>query len=876
MQAERSYRGWIVALTVAGVVTYFVLAVERDFRISQMLTGQKPATSSSGLRGIRVNADPSIALAERTKPAPISPSIASETRSRQTSHSDSAALLNSPPEPVAVVVLHAPTAIPDMVAISLSDAKQSDNLVSAIDKAFDAPIRTVSLKKTTSSSIEAALDDTRLADLLPASVIKGQVPEPVALLRELATLRTAATSIAATSPVLVKPMNSVQQWSSDVEARLGRIVFVQGLVHNETRLDLDELLMLTAQAHQVTAELEGHEPAIQLGAIAYAVERRVRVWQAISICLQNHDSALASYSPDPVAREKLHAIASQIAQEMNGKPDADAWRKFLRLDDLLSWSAENGSNWQRGNELATVVLTRLGWERLTAGQRQFLAGPSFVKLAEHLSPWAAQPVDFRQLMNDLEQLEADPINRCRASLAHTVQGLRVSPQAAQRAVAEAINDHYRNANMRIAVSGKLLERMMPSNMIEARPVRQRILGADTRGNSQVRTNLSVKLIPDPSAWHLELGVSGDLESATRSSKGPAVFHQTSIAKINSARTLRMDPNGVKISADPTNVDASQFLNGMSTDLDRLPVVGDFFRALVREQFEQQRGVAQRITRRLIAEETDQELDKQLKQKLSLAETQLQHTFVGPLERLKLNPIVVSMNTSDERLTIRYRVASEGQMAAHTARPRAPGDALVSMQIHQSAINNALGQLGLSDKNWTLRELCDKLADVFDQSPWNLPEDVPHDVTVRFAPTRPVTVELHDGKLELTLRIAELNHPERRMYFQRFIIRATYVPVANGMQASLVRDGVVSVDGPRLGFSEKIPLRGIFGTVFSARSSLNLIHGQWLADPRAAGLAVSQVEVRDGWLSVAVSDDQSPHAARVAAISQDTLAKGENR
>ncbi len=44
-----------------------------------------------------------------------------------------------------------------------------------------------------------------------------------------------------------------------------------------------------------------------------------------------------------------------------------------------------------------------------------------------------------------------------------------------------------------------------------------------------------------------------------------------------------------------------------------------------------------------------------------------------------------------------------------------------------------------------------------------------------------------------------------------------------MRASLVRDGVVSVDGPRLSMGQKVPLRGIFGTVFAAHSSLNLIH-----------------------------------------------------
>ncbi len=867
MHNERSYRGWIVTFTVAGVVTYLVLSFERDFRLTHKHAPKGTAQSLFPLSGIWLGVDPNVALAPQNKPAPMEPSQSADARSRAVVASDTAYLMTAPPEPVANVVLHAPTAIPDMVALNMSDAKANDKLIVAIDNAFDAPIREVSVQKPVTTASELGMDVERLQGLTPKGLSTGIMAEPLTLFRDLRGLKVPSSSMHPVAYGAVNSAKAVNDWTDEIETRLRRVVYDQGLQHPASAADLEELLSLTGHAHEITAQIESHEQAAAVGMVAYAVERRVRVWQAVATSLQNSNQSQAKFTADQVARERLHELVAKIDADMRTKPDAAAWRKFLQLDALLEWSANADADWQRGNELATMVLTRLNWERLTAAQKKFLSGPEFDQLSSRLAPWAMQPVDFHQLLNDLEQLESDPINRCRTSLAHTVQSLRVSPEPAQRAVAEAVNDHYRNANIRLSVSGKLLQRMMPNESFEARPVRQRILGADTQGSSQVRTNLNVKLIPDDTAWHIQLGVEGDMNSATRSSKGPATFHQTSIAKIDSSRTLRMDPTGIKVNAAPTNVDTSQYLNGMSTNLDRLPVVGDFFRAIVREQFEQQRGLAQRITKRIIAEETDQELDKQLKQKLGNAESQLQHTFIGPLERLGLDPIVVAMNTSEERLTIRYRLAADGQMAAHTARPRAPGDALVSMQIHQSAINNAIAQLGLNDKTWTLPELCDKLADAFDQSPWVLPDDAPKDVSIRFAPSRPITVELNDGKLEMTLRIAELNHPERNMSFQRFVIRVSYVPVADGMRAALVRDGVVSVDGPRLGFGEKVPLRGIFGTVFAPHSSLNLIHRQWMDDPRAEGLAVSQVEVRGGWLSVAVSDSASPHAIHTSEKAQ---------
>ncbi len=863
MKAEHSYRGWIVAFAVAGIVTYFLLAAERDSRLSRMAhksSGNRSATN--GLAGIWVHHDPSAELLHSSKPAPLGPVEERQQRGRQALDADSSSLLSAAPEPVATVVLHAPTAIPEMVAITLSDARQTDELVSAIDRAFDSPMRTVALQKQHEEP-QSNVDSSRIQDIAPRGTKLGELPEPVALFNELKNLREQGPSMKTVAMGATSQARAVQLWVEEVDDCLRRVVYDQGLLDARTKDDLESLLSLSARAHELAQESDNYELATKIGCVAYGVERRVRVWQSVADCLSADVSAVAQLAPTQVKRDQLRGTVENAIQTVQKTQDAKAWNGFLRLDDLASWTNLPDAGWKRGNELATQVIARMQWERLTPQQKEFLAQPIFKELNDHLAPWAVQPIDFRQLLTDVEQLEDDPINRCRASLAQTVQALRVSPQTELRSVAAAINDHYRNANIRLAISGKLLERLMPNDTFTARPVRQRILGADTKGNSQVRTTLKVNLIPDATAWHLQLGMLGDMTSATQSSKGPAVFHQTSIAQIHSARTLRMDPSGLKVSADPTNVDTRNFLNGMSTDLDRLPVVGDFFRAMVREQFEQQRGVAQRITKRIIAEETDHEVDKQLKTQLSQAESQLQHTFIGPLERLKLNPIVVSMNTTEERLTVRYRVANESQMAAHTARPRAPGDSLVSMQIHQSAINNALAQLGLSDRDWTIPDLCKMLADVFDQPPWNLPEDVPQDLTVRFAPTRPITVELRDGKLELTLRIAELNHPERRMTFQRFIVKATYVPSAKGMEASLVRESVVSIDGPRLGMAEKVPLRGIFGTVFSAESKIQLINSHWLEDPRAKGLAVSQVEVRDGWLSIAVSDESSPNAARVA-------------
>ncbi len=52
MQNERSYRGWIVTFTVAGVVTYLVLSVERDFRLTHKHAQKGRAIAFSAQRNL--------------------------------------------------------------------------------------------------------------------------------------------------------------------------------------------------------------------------------------------------------------------------------------------------------------------------------------------------------------------------------------------------------------------------------------------------------------------------------------------------------------------------------------------------------------------------------------------------------------------------------------------------------------------------------------------------------------------------------------------------------------------------------------------------------------------------------------------------------
>jgi hypothetical protein len=568
-------------------------------------------------------------------------------------------------------------------------------------------------------------------------------------------------------------------------------------------------------------------------------------------------------------KAEVAAAIHDVERFVSTVSDHQGWRKYLLLDSLTQWANSEQEQWRIGNQLARSYLSRIYWGRLDNKQQTLLQDNTVSRLAECLSGWGRDPIDYRHLLMSVEQVEQEPTNRLVYTVADTIQILRNAENPQQKLLAETINTHYRNANLRLTVSQNLMERFLPDGQYEVRPVRQRILGADTAGDSTILTELSVKFHPDPNAWLVELGIRGDMVTTTQSSKGPAVFHNTGSAQVNSQRFLHMSPNGYSFSSQPSQVNSSNQLQKMSTDFDGLPVVGDFVRLLVREQFNQKRGLARRVTERIIARETDAEIDRKLSENLRTAEQQLNDRILGPLRRLSLDPMVVSMSTTEDRLAIRYRLAHEMQLGANTPRPRAPGESLTSFQLHQTVLNNAIDRIGLSGKDWRLKDLYQSIGKVF-QADWSPPEEVPDDITVRFADHRPITIEMDEGKLRLQLRIAKFQRDEG-INVNNFTVTSTYIPVADGLKAGLVRDpdGVIEIQARHLKVGDRLALRVIFSKVFVSHSEIPLISEQWRQDPRAQGLAVSQLDIRDGWLAVAISEADSQLAAEVAERGKAT-------
>lgn len=848
-ESARGFRGGLYAIVVAICLLVIFLASESFSRIKQPGYYFAPRTAT-----LSVSTKPRTVPRIATEPIPMSIEPMTETLGSaawldyRSQAQSSLALL----EPPAGARLSAPIAS-SSGSDPFLDAIQSQRSPSALAQNAASDTQTTA----TNVSVVRPHESTPSTDIPAAGTIRTNLvptnawPNSTKLIHEIQSVEQLATSLR---------NDEVLEWLKSISSSYDQLTTL-AISDSDSLSALDGLHQLSIQGVKLSEQLSETDSVLasEIARLSYSIERRYAVWNAVSACVMHGRTkfvAVRRYEVDSAKLQECLA-AAQIAIQKTG--DAKSWQQYLMLDSIKQLAAGTITGQQEQVALVREFLARVTDPRVSESQRAVLASAEIHKLADQVHPLSIGPVDYKKLVEDIETLESDPVHRCSKTLADSMQSLRFSEQPEQAAISQAVGLHYRNANLRIAVSEEFINRMMPKRTVMDKPVRQNILGADTRGMSQVATTLKADFQADENAWKIALNLDGDISSNTKSTRHGAAFYNASIANVNAVREIRISTQGMQINGKPATVASNDSLRKFSTDWDSLPILGDMVRHFAHEQFIAKGPIAKRLMHKTIAKQTDQEFDSQLQTKLADAQNQFENRLIGPLQSLDLHPMVVDMKTTESRLIIRYRVASSDQLSAYTPRPIAPGDSQLSLQVHQSAFNNMTSQVITGDREWTMQELSDKISDLLKLPRTPLDADAPTDVTVRFTDARPITVEFEEGRMWLTLRIASLEQPGR-IHLKNFVIRTSYLPTIDGLNAELTRDGVISVDGHKLGMRDRLPLRAIFSRVFSNRSSIPMVASELIKDPRAEGLSVSQLELKDGWLAIAVSNSDSPHVA----------------
>lgn len=658
-------------------------------------------------------------------------------------------------------------------------------------------------------------------------------------------------------------------WQQQVNAQLQRLQRLPSISSPESAEILAALETLADEGHGAAEAVTDRPTQVVCLRASHALQRRVAVWNSVYHAMQSPTASIGDQPTSAGDQDSIASLLDRLLAQTAASDDPAGWQSYLLLPEL---SAANTAGEQDQRRLvAQRFLSRLDWRGLTDCQRQWLQHDSVQQLASAMRRWAVVPVDYAALLSQLERQESDAIDLGSIDVARAAQTLRFASSAEAVAVAGQLNALYRNANVRLAVTDDLIQRLMPPVDTRLEPVRQQILGADVRGQSIVDSRVSVRFIPSPHSWHLELLTDGNVLANTASRNGPVSIRNGSQADFHSVTPIEIGLAGADSGQTTVQVQSQTRMRGIDTDYDAIPLFSTLIREVARSRYQSLAPAAKQIQESRIRRQVEQEVDQQLSQQLDAAADRYAAHLAGPLSSLGLNPTVVDLQTSEQRLTARYRVGGDWQLAAFTPRPRAPGDSLLSLQLHQSALNNTLESVLPAGESVTIAQLIDQLRTSFalpDQVRWadEADQELANETHIHFAPTRPVTIEIEDDTLWVTLRVMRL-HGARNLDLRRFVVRAAYRVQLDGMTAHLVRDGHLRISGPGMSMRDRLPVRAIFNKVFSNDRPLSLIPTGLQQHDGLQGLAITQFELRDGWLGLAIGPAVADRVATLPAAAQ---------
>jgi hypothetical protein len=464
----------------------------------------------------------------------------------------------------------------------------------------------------------------------------------------------------------------------------------------------------------------------------------------------------------------------------------------------------------------------------------------------------ARPVadEVTRLLCFIERYEtsgaADDASAVKAALAGIAESS--SPRAAD--LRRAVSDHYLAPNVRIAVHRELVEQLLPEATVSSGGFQDFILGRPVRGRRTVEQSTGIRFVPNASEIRMELVINGQVAARTITESGPVTIHSASQGNFIVVKPVHVTPEGLAVGRSRGNASTRARLASVETSFDAVPIMGSLVRTIARNQHDDSRAEASREASSKTVGMACREVDEQAGPRLEEMAERIRERVWEPLVKLGLEPTPVALKTSEDVASLRLRLAADTQLAAHTPRPRAPGNSLLSMQLHETVANNSLNRFQLAGRRLELPELARVVCEKLGIEP-RVPEDLPDGVAVTFDDDDPLRVECRDGLVHVRVALDAIESGRRNWY--DLVAQVAYKPVTVGPQVFLEREGPVQIGGPGHTGRMEIGLRVIFGKIFAKERSLSIIPATIVDNPKLAGMRAVQAVATDGWLAIALAE-----------------------
>jgi hypothetical protein len=596
----------------------------------------------------------------------------------------------------------------------------------------------------------------------------------------------------------------------------------------------------------------------------------------ISALITSAREKFAPVTAEQLATAKGNVVKQSDALERFVRPrtaNGKQWLTYLKWDDFeKALHAEGDVNF------APLVATygQLNKDQVGLELKQFRAVSDALRTYIDLAAMARQANQAEVYGGQLDGLAKEIGEYSSAATAATSAAigrrLDVLTGLGQAAdLVAAVRDKFAQPNAYVTVSTDLLRDAAAKPINRNDPITDVILGTRIRGRGHTTGTVELATIPNDKMAVVKITTDGRVVSQNTGYNGPAVIRSTGFTDFDAIQLVEF--TDTRFRALPARVSATTRSNIHSVS----KAGGGAGRRIVAnvgmQKAHEKQGQANRISAQHAETRIARRMTEEIDKKLRKAWDRYENDYRLPLERRGEAPKHTRFSTTDNTLNLEATQANRSQLAAPAAPPAAPADSDIIVCLHESAINNytaaILSGATLSEANagegtkadvtlprWikdAWKNRMDEKAEDAEFEPWS----------ITFRRDRPITVAFVDGKVQLTIHVANLKSGDD--VFDRWDVTATYNPEVADGGVTLRRDGELGVlptgFDPEKGqlSSRQVAVRRNLTKVLTERSDKGRGIPQTIRvdqlEPKddladVGPLPVKDFVSKDGWLTVA--------------------------
>ena len=647
------------------------------------------------------------------------------------------------------------------------------------------------------------------------------------------------------------------EWSLETQSELDRLRATRGFDSVESVTVLAKLRGLQNQGIQKAATLMEMQHQTALFKMLSGLKRRLAIWHAVQAIITN-EKALTEKEVDP--RVIVAGALEGIDERLDGSAEAENWSTYLMLLTLKQYTTVDATlDAEQRTKDSQRVLTRLHSNYLTPDQAELLLEEPFVSLEEGLRHWCAEPIDYTRLLMDIERYEAGRFSYQAVPVALCFQAIRWSADEPVAQLGALLDQYYRGGNIRIRIAEEFMNRLLPGQTNQSQEINDTLAGAKITGTSQTTSELKVRLHADGLRWVIGVEAVGDIKTRTETKKGAATFESAATATFETDKQIFISPSGIEFGETKASVTSETELLEFKTDYDS-SLLGGLARNMAKKQYRQKKDQAARELENRVRTQATETLDNKVTTGISKVDSQFNDRWLEPMRQLQLSPVATQLRTTKDQLVVDYRLAGVDQLAAYGFRPEILGDSLVSIQVHESAMNNLLHKLALDGTSGKLRDVMSTVAEQLGFTDYEVPAEVSETVAVKLITRDAIRIRFYNGRVQLLLQFKELRN--NRIVWKNFAVLVEFFPQLDSINGNLKREGVLQIIGRSLRLGDRIALQTIFNKVIPSTRSLSLLGSSIAEHPNFADTRIATFQVQHGWLTYCVASEP-----RIAVTSE---------